>query len=125
MDPIKMFKFGLIGCIGLIIDFGITWLCKEKLGWNRFLSNAIGFSAAVVNNYLLNSHYTFQKNDENPTLQFFQFAIIAVTGLGLNTMLLSLLLKKTSFNFYLSKLLVIAVIFVWNFTANNFYTFRH
>jgi putative flippase GtrA len=30
MDLIHFLKFGFVGFSGVIVDFGITWVCKEK-----------------------------------------------------------------------------------------------
>ena len=35
---------------GMVIDFSLTWLFKDVLHVNKFLANAIGFSAAVMSN---------------------------------------------------------------------------
>ena len=40
---IKFIKFLIVGVSGLIIDFGLTYLCKEKIKLNKYLSNSIGF----------------------------------------------------------------------------------
>ena len=50
----KLLKFGIVGCLGMIIDFGTTYLCKEILKINKFLSNGIGFILAATSNYFLN-----------------------------------------------------------------------
>ena len=70
MDLIKFFKFGLVGFSGLVIDFAITWICKEKLLFNKYLSNSLGFLFGVVNNYFLNKYFTFQNNDNHVATQF-------------------------------------------------------
>ena len=33
---LKLIKFGIVGFSGMIVDFGITFLCKEKLKYARF-----------------------------------------------------------------------------------------
>ncbi len=48
----KFIKFGLVGLSGMVIDFFFTWLCKEKLRWNKFISNSIGFILAATSNYV-------------------------------------------------------------------------
>ncbi len=122
---LKAFKFGVVGALGLIIDFGITYLCKEKLKWNKFLANSLGFSFAVVQNYFLNRIWTFQNHDEQLGIQFSKFLIVAIAGLVLNNLFLYFFLKYTKGkHFYVCKALVIIVVFVWNFLANSMYTFR-
>lgn len=124
MDFLKFFKFGLVGFSGLVIDFGITWFCKEKLGYNKYLANGFGFLFGVTNNYFLNKYFTFDNHNPEIGLQFLSFLIIAIIGFSLNTGFLYSLQKKTKINFYVCKIIVTAIVFVWNFGANSFYTFN-
>lgn len=124
MDLIKFFKFGLVGFSGLVIDFSITWICKEKLLLNKYLSNSFGFLFGVVNNYFLNKYFTFHNNDNHVATQFLSFLIISIIGFLLNTSFLYLLQKNTKINFYVCKVIVTVIVFVWNFTANSLYTFK-
>ncbi|MBF4471877.1 GtrA family protein [Flavobacterium sp. HJJ] len=124
MDLIKFFKFGLVGFSGLLIDFSITWICKEKLLLNKYLSNSLGFLFGVVNNYFLNKYFTFHNTDNHLATQFLSFLIISVIGFLLNTSFLYLLQKNTKINFYVCKAIVTIIVFVWNFTANSLYTFK-
>lgn len=124
MDFIKFFKFGLVGFSGLIIDFGVTWICKEKLKINKYLANTFGFLFAVSNNYLLNKYFTF--NDTNSAIgtQFALFLGISIIGFLLNIGFLYLLQKNTKINFYVCKGIVTAVVIIWNFCANSYFTFK-
>lgn len=124
MDFLKFFKFGLVGFSGLIIDFGVTWICKEKIAMNKYIANGLGFLFGVTNNYFLNKYFTFQNHDPNIGTQFMSFLIIAIIGFGLNTGILYLLQKNTKINFYVCKAIVTFIVFFWNFGANNFYTFK-
>jgi putative flippase GtrA len=124
MDLIKFFKFGLVGFSGLVIDFAITWICKEKLLLNKYLSNSFGFLFGVVNNYFLNKYFTFHNNDNHVATQFLSFLIISIIGFLLNTSFLYLLQKNTKINFYVCKVMVTVIVFIWNFTANSLYTFK-
>jgi putative flippase GtrA len=124
MDFIKFFKFGLVGCSGLVIDFSITWICKEKLLINKYISNVLGFIFAVTSNYFLNKYFTFQDTNNHLTAQFLSFLIISIIGLLLSTSFLYLLQKYTKLNFYLCKAIVTLIVFFWNFSANSLYTFK-
>ena len=44
----KLLRFGVVGLSGMVIDFSITWLVKERLRWNKYLANTFGFSLAVI-----------------------------------------------------------------------------
>ena len=120
----QLIKFALVGITGMGLDFGTTWLLKEKIKINKFLANAAGFSIAVINNFLLNKYWTFDNQNPIITEQVVKFLVISIVGLGINSLLLFILLKKIKGNFYLVKLAVIGLVFFWNFSANYLYTFK-
>ena len=120
----KLLKFGAVGCSGMIIDFGITYLCKEILKINKFLSNGIGFVLAATSNYFLNRNWTFNSQTEDIGTQYVQFMIVSTIGLGINSFVLYLLSEKLKWNFYFSKLIAIAITTIWNFFANLLFTFK-
>ncbi len=119
----KFLKFGMVGFSGLFIDFGITFLFKEKLKVQKYLSNSIGFITAASSNYFLNRIWTFHSEDPQILIEYSQFMIISLIGLAINTLVLWLIVSKLKWNFYFSKLLAIGVVTLWNFGANAFITF--
>ncbi|MEP6595324.1 MAG: GtrA family protein [Ginsengibacter sp.] len=122
-DLTKVLKFGLVGCTGLMIDFALTFLLKEKLHINKYLANAVGFTCAVVSNFILNTYWTF--NDYFTSQKFFLFAIISLSGLLLNSSVIMILVKKLHANFYVAKAIAVFVVFLWNFLLNNYITFNN
>ena len=120
---VKFLKFCVVGFSGMVVDFGTTWLCKEKFGWNKYVSNSIGFTLAATNNYLWNRLWTFQSTSPEIPVEYGKFLIIAIIGLGINNLVIYLLHDKLKLNFYLSKLFAIAIVTIWNFTMNYLFTF--
>lgn len=120
----QFLKFGVVGLLGTVIDFFFTWLCKEKLKWNKFLANSIGFMLAATSNYILNRIWTFESDNPEVGREYFSFFIVSVIGLGLNNLILFLLHEKGKMNFYLAKAFAIALVTLWNFVANYFFTFH-
>lgn len=121
---IRFIKFGLVGVSGIAVDFSITWFCKERLHWNKFVANSSGFSFAVINNYILNRLWTFESHDQQVALQFSLFLAVSLVGLLLNNFVLWLLLRIVKQNFYLVKLMVTGIVFLWNYFANTYITFK-
>ncbi|MBE9480435.1 MAG: GtrA family protein [Bacteroidetes bacterium] len=119
----KFIKFGIVGFSGLFVDFGFTYICKEILKIQKYVSNAIGFTLAASSNYYLNRVWTFKSTDPEIFVEYSEFIIISLIGLGINTLILWIIITKYKLNFYLSKVFAIAVVTVWNFLANAFITF--
>ncbi|MBC8320688.1 MAG: GtrA family protein [Bacteroidetes bacterium] len=121
---LKFIKFGIVGFSGLFVDFGITYLTKEKLRIPKYIANAIGFTSAATSNYFLNRIWTFESENPEVMVEFTEFFLISLIGLGLNTLLLWILVSKFRMNFYLAKVFAIALVTIWNFLANVFITFN-
>src|SRR5690606_5068652 len=101
-----------------------TYLLKEQLKVNKFLANTVGFSIAVVNNYLLNKYWTFESIETSFYNEFSTFLMISIVGLLINNSVLYFFNEKIKVPFYFSKVLAIGVVMIWNFLMNYFVTFR-
>jgi len=120
---LKFVKFCLVGFSGVVVDFGITFFCKEILKIQKYISNAFGFSIAATTNYFLNRIWTFQSHNPNVTLEFSRFFFISLIGLGINLLIIWAMAGKLKVNFYLSKLVATIIVTAWNFLINAYYTF--
>ena len=131
---LKFVKFGVVGASGAVIDFGLTALCKGILGIPELLANAIGFTVAATSNYFLNRVWTWRSTSKSVGIEYAKFFFVSLIGLGLNSLIV-FLLKDVSiipcfvdttldWNFWVAKVIATAVVMVWNFLANNFFTFR-
>jgi putative flippase GtrA len=119
----KLIKFLVVGFIGLGVDFGITFLLKERVKVQKYLSNSIGFIIAASSNYILNRTWTFHSKNPDILLEYSHFLFIAIIGLGINSLVLWLLVSRFKYNFYFSKLIATIVTTFWNFIANLLFTF--
>ncbi len=122
---IKLIKFCIVGCSGLILDFLTTWILKEKIKINKYLSNSIGFLIAATSNYIINRVWTFNSLNSNLIEEYSIFIFISSIGLLINNTILFITHDKLYFKFYTAKVIAIIVTTVWNFTGNYFYTFSN
>ena len=120
----KIFKFGVTGLSGMVIDFGLTWLCRERLKWNKYLANTTGFTIAATNNYIINRLWTFESTNPNWGAEFGKFFLFSLIGLALNNFLIFIFNDKLKLNFYVSKFIATLLVFIWNFSTNYFFNFK-
>jgi len=120
----KFIKFCVVGFSGMVIDFGTTWLLKEKLKVNKYIANSTGFILAASSNYLFNRFWTFHSENPRIATEYMSFILISAIGLAINNLIIFLLNEKMKLNFYLSKLFAIGVVTIWNFFMNYMITFR-
>ncbi|MCJ8165588.1 GtrA family protein [Pontibacter sp. E15-1] len=120
---LKFLKFGAVGFSGLLLDFGVTYFAKEKLRWNKYIANSIGFLLASASNYYLNRIWTFESAEPEIGWQFSKFLLVAAVGLLLNNFIIYVLTDRGRVNFYAAKFVAIVLVFFWNFSINYLYTF--
>jgi putative flippase GtrA len=119
----KFLRFCVVGGLGTVIDFGITYLCKEKLGWNKYLSNTLGFAISATVNYYFNRIWTFESHNQDIVGEYFKFLAVAITGLIINNIILWVMQNKFNQNFWISKVIATGLTIVWNFFASKAITF--
>ena len=119
----KFIKYGIVGFSGVIIDFSITYIAKEKIKIHKYISNALGFLTAATTNYIFNRLWTFHSHNSQIGIEYSKFILISLTGLAINTFIIWLLNSKFDFNFYISKAFAIIIVTIWNFILNLLYTF--
>jgi putative flippase GtrA len=120
----KFLKFCIVGFSGMIVDFGTTWLLKEKIKVNKYIANSTGFILAASSNYLFNRFWTFHSGNPRIGSEYVSFILISMVGLAINNLIIFLFNEKMKINFYLSKLFAVGVVTIWNFFMNYMITFR-
>lgn len=138
-------KFGIIGVIATIVDWGIFVLLVEMYGITDFLkevislanwkvvATVISFSVAVVVNYVASMKYVFERRDDmSRTKEFVIFLGLSIIGLGLNVLIiigLEGIIKWFAtwpaiiyrFAYMIPKVVATSVVLVWNFVTRKIF----
>ncbi len=125
----KFLKFGVVGASGMVVHFGVLYLCKEILHLNPFVANTIGFITAATTNYILNRIWTFRSKEKQVGVEYMKFILVSVVGLGINNGTLWLtghLLPawNEDWRFYILWVFAVGVTTLWNFFGNMLFTFK-
>jgi putative flippase GtrA len=120
----RILKFGTVGAISFVIDFGLTYFLKEKLKQNKFIANSTGFIISATINFIINRYWTFHSIQDDMSVQFIKFIAIASFALLLNTVIIYILNTKIRLNFYISKLIAVFIVMFYNYSMNALFTFN-
>ena len=118
------FKFSISGLCGVLTNFLLTFLLKEKLFLNKYISNSSALTIALFINFILNRNWTYQVNLEPVFSQFLKFLLVVTVSVLINHVIVYVSHKNFKFNFYFSKLIAVALVFIWNFVMHSIYTFK-
>lgn len=140
----RFIKFALVGIAGMVTHLTLANIFNFGLHFPDAVANAIGFIAAVIQNYTLNYAWTFRDKQSSRTkarwLQASQFALVSVVGLAINALVREIVsfifhpiwlaifpnpVVAEVVNYNFSIIAAIGVVLFWNFTANRLWTFRN
>jgi len=118
-------KYFFVGGFAFIIDISILYLLTEFLYFHYLISAIFGFIAGLVVNYILSIKWVFDsRNIENQKIEFGIFTLIGIIGLALNELFLWLFTDLLYFHYLISKIMTVALIFLWNFGMRKYLLFR-
>lgn len=147
-------KFALVGASGIIVDMGVLIILADPrmFALDITFSKVVGAEIALLNNFILNDRWTFRQKPErrnvstvnsgpetwrgsrdNRRIRAVRGAItrclwfhgICGTGIVMAVVLLRFLYLGLSWNLYLSNLLAIATVALWNYFLNRALTWRN
>ena len=140
----QLVKYGIVGGIGFLIDFGVFWLLNnyfsihypfssqiniilgERLSVSTIdtnISHIISSVMAITNNFILNSYFTFKVTDQK-LKRFLSFFGIAAVGLIVSTFLLSFFIEVIGTSDLIAKFIAVMIVAILQFGFNKFFTFR-
>lgn len=120
---IKQFlAFASAGAVGTAAHYFLLLILV--MGWkaDAVVASALGFLLGLSINYLL-SHYWVFRSQKRHVETALKFLFIAGVGLGLNTGLMYLAVTKVGVHYLLAQLVATAVVLLWNFAGNHYWTF--
>ena len=123
----QILRFGVVGVLAFVIDYGLLFFCTEALGINYLISSAIAFSVAVVFNYILSTLWVFDtsRNVQDKRAQFTVFIILSVIGLGLTELLMWFGTDILGIYYLITKICATGIVMIYNFVSRKILLERH
>jgi len=152
----RFIKFAFVGVVGTIVDLGMTNLLmkyvfhvtKDDPGAPVLIASTIGFTLAVINNFIWNRYWTYPDSRSHPIMtQLGQFFLVNLGGLLIRIVIVVILSPQLSFligslphtllqSLSITKdvqailggesaiLASIVVVMLWNFFVNRYWTYN-
>lgn len=115
-------KFGVVGVIAFVIDYGLMVLLTELFNVNYLISATISFMVSVIFNYVASMRYVFtHKEGLSRRREFVIFIVLSVIGLLINDVLMWAGVDLFGISYLLVKIFATAVVMVWNFVTRKIF----
>lgn len=122
----QFMKFGIVGVIAFVIDYGVMIFLTEVFGVPYLISTTISFVVSVIFNYFASMRFVFKRKDDmSRRREFIIFFVLSVCGLGINDLLMWLMVDSLYIDYRLSKIVVTVVVAVWNFVTRKIFLEAH
>ena len=119
----SLILYGIIGGFCASLDFSIyTLLCHFEVLpylWANVISTHIG----IFTSFFLNRSLNFKVKDKTPQ-RFLSFYVVGLTGLGLSSFMLWLMVDMAGWNELVCKLITIVFVSLMQFLLNKYFTFK-
>lgn len=112
----------MVGVVGLFVDMGLFYVFHEGMHLNYILSNVMSSSLAVVNNFILNSIFTFKVKDKL-LYRFISFFSIALVGMAVSSGMLAVMIDGLHMNSMIAKAIAVFFVAMIQYYVNKKLTF--
>lgn len=116
----QIMRFGVVGAIAFVIDYGLLALLTEVFGVNYLISATVSFTVSVVFNYAASMRYVFRRKEGmSRRREFAVFVVLSVIGLGLNNACMWAGVELLGIHYLVVKIAATFIVMVWNFVTRK------
>lgn len=118
----QFMKFGIVGVIAFVIDYGFMVLLTEVFGVPYLISTTVSFIISVIFNYFASMRFVFKRKDGmSRRREFIIFVVLSVIGLVINDVFMWLMVDFLFIDYRISKIVVTFIVAVWNFVTRKIF----
>jgi putative flippase GtrA len=88
---LQLVRFGAVGATGYVVNLAVFAACVHVLGVDYHLSAVIAWAVSVLNNFVLNRHWTFDAKQQHPVRQAVRFFLVSLVAFGFTYVMLVVL----------------------------------
>jgi putative flippase GtrA len=121
---LQLVRFGVVGGVGFVVNLAVYALFVHPLGVDYHVAAVAAWIVAVLNNFVLNRHWTFDARGGQAHAQAMRFIIVSLAAFGVSLLLLTLLVETAGLAKVPAQALAVAAAMPFNFIGNKLWSFR-
>ncbi len=120
----QLVRFGLVGGVGFVVNVAVYTLFVHAVGIDYRLANIAAWLIAVLNNFVLNRHWTFDARGGRARSQALRFLLVSLVAEAFSLALLTLFVEGAGVAKVPAQALAVAGSMPLNFLGNKLWSFR-
>jgi putative flippase GtrA len=120
----RFLRYGFIGFSTFILDLFLLWIFVEMIGLSYIIAAPIAFILAASINYTISRKWVFRGSKRSLHFGYLYFLKFAFLGAAITTLLMFLIITKTTFNLFTSRAIVASLVGIGNYLANLYLNFK-
>jgi putative flippase GtrA len=121
---LQLVRFGLVGGVGFIVNLAVYTVFVHPIGVDYRVANVAAWLVAVLNNFILNRHWTFAAGDGRARSQAVRFLVVSLVAEAFSLLLLTLFVQGAGIAKVPAQALAVAASMPLNFLGNKLWSFR-
>jgi len=121
---LQLVRFGLVGGVGFVVNVAVYTLFVHAVGVDYRLANIVAWLVAVLNNFVLNRHWTFDARGGQARPQAIRFLLVSLVAEACSLALLTVLVEGAGMAKVPAQALAVAGSMPLNFLGNKLWSFR-
>jgi putative flippase GtrA len=121
---LQLVRFGLVGGVGFVVNVAVYALFVHSVGLDYRAASVVAWLVAVMNNFVLNRHWTFDARDGRAHFQAMRFLVVSLVAEAFSLLLLTLFVQGAGIAKIPAQALAVAASMPLNFLGNKLWSFR-
>jgi putative flippase GtrA len=121
---LQLVRFGVVGGVGFAVNLGVYALFVHAVQVDYHVAAVVAWLVAVMNNFILNRHWTFDAGDGRMHFQAMRFLVVSLVAFGCSLLLLTLFVEVAGIAKVPAQALAVATSMPLNFLGNKLWSFR-
>jgi dolichol-phosphate mannosyltransferase len=121
---LQLVRFGIVGGTGFVLNLAVYALCVHALSVPYQAAAVLAWLVAVLNNFVLNRHWTFDASAGRIHFQAIRFFVVSLVAFAFGLLLLTLLVEFGGVAKVPAQALAVAASMPLNFLGNKLWSFQ-
>jgi putative flippase GtrA len=120
----QLVRFAIVGGSGFVLNLGVYALCVHALSVPYQVAAVVAWLVAVLNNFILNRHWTFDASAGPIHFQAIRFFVVSLVAFAFGLLLLTALVELGGVAKVPAQALAVAASTPLNFLGNKLWSFQ-